>query len=111
MAIGTECKQLPVLIEGEVKGQVVQSSLENRFLLTPTSPALLVPAGFWFSQTYISEDAVLLVLASEPYHPDAMLHDPHEAWPFTGIALPSLVRASWAVPQLSSVHARGSGSR
>jgi dTDP-4-dehydrorhamnose 3,5-epimerase-like enzyme len=73
------CAQLLVAVVGEIEVQMVQDSECQTIILTPDSPALLVPAGIWFSETYLSEGAVLLVLASEPYDPDAMFHDPRGA--------------------------------
>jgi hypothetical protein len=70
---------LLVAIEGEIEVRVVKDNERERFLLNADSPALLVPAGIWFSQTYLSEAAVLLVLASEPYNPGNMFYDPAEA--------------------------------
>ncbi len=73
------CAQLLVAIAGEIEVRVVQDGEHRTIVLTPDSPGLLVPAGIWFSQTYVSADAVLLVLASEPYNPDATFDDPGAA--------------------------------
>lgn len=73
------CAQLLIAIAGEIEVRLVQGSERRTIVLTPDSPALLVPAGIWFSETYASEGAVLLVLASEPYNPDAMFDDPEDA--------------------------------
>ncbi len=73
------CAQLLVAIVGKIEVQLVYRSERRTTVLTPDSPALHVPAGIWFSETYLSEGAVLLVLASEPYNPDAVLHDPRGA--------------------------------
>ena len=73
------CAQLLVAIAGEIEVQLAHGGERRRVLLTPESPALLVRAGVWFSQTYLGEGAVLLVLASEPYNAAAMFDDPEQA--------------------------------
>lgn len=70
--------QLLVAIAGEIEVRLAHGSERRTIVLTPDSPALLVRAGIWFSQTYVSEGVVLLVLASEPYNPDAIFDDPEE---------------------------------
>ncbi|MEQ9394751.1 sugar 3,4-ketoisomerase [Haliea sp.] len=73
------CAQLLVAIAGEIEVQLAHGGERRRVVLTPDSPALLVRAGVWFSQTYLSEGAVLLVLASEPYNAAAIFDDPEQA--------------------------------
>lgn len=73
------CAQLLFAIAGEIEVRLVHGSERRTIVLTPDSPALMVPAGIWFSETYTSEVAVLLVLASEPYNPDAIFEEPEEA--------------------------------
>lgn len=67
------CAQLLIAIVGEIQVSLATKEGQRQTVtLGPDSPGLLVPAGIWFSQTYLSRDAVLLVLASEAYDPDAM---------------------------------------
>lgn len=73
------CTQLLVAVAGEIEVQLAYRSERRILVLTPDSPALLVRAGIWFSQTYLSEGAVLLVLASERYNAAAMFDDPGDA--------------------------------
>ncbi len=70
------CDQLLAAVVGEIEVQLVHGGQRRAIILTPESPALLVRAGIWFSQTYLSEGAVLLVLASERYDPDTMFDVP-----------------------------------
>lgn len=70
------CEQLLVAVAGEIEVQLAYRSERRTMVLTPDSPALLVRAGIWFSQTYLSEGAVLLVLASERYDTTAMFDNP-----------------------------------
>lgn len=70
------CAQLLAAVVGEIEVQLVHGGERRAIILTPKSPALLVRAGIWFSQTYLSEGAVLLVLASESYDSAAMFNLP-----------------------------------
>lgn len=70
------CTQLLAAVVGEIEVRLVHGGEHRAIILTPKSPALLVRAGIWFSQTYLSEGAVLLVLASECYDPGAMFDIP-----------------------------------
>ena len=44
---------------------------EERLMLSPGAPGLLVGPGVWCQQTYLAEGSVLLVFASEPYDPSS----------------------------------------
>jgi len=63
------CDQLLMAVLGTVSVEVNPTSAPSSFTLTPDGPALYLPAGNWASQTYLSEDATILVLASTVYDP------------------------------------------
>jgi UDP-2-acetamido-3-amino-2,3-dideoxy-glucuronate N-acetyltransferase len=60
------CEQLLVALAGEI---VVELRYEGQMQQVPLTVgrALLVGSHVWSKQTYLSADAILLVLASEPY--------------------------------------------
>ena len=68
-------QQLLVCLSGEVIVELrFRGEIEQVRLARPIN-ALLVDAGVWARQTYL-DDAVLLVLASEPYDADSYQHTP-----------------------------------
>ena len=73
------CSQLLVSVAGRIEVRLACGGEHRHIVLTPDSPALLVRPGVWFSQTYVSDGAVLLVLASEPYDAASMFVDRDDA--------------------------------
>jgi dTDP-4-dehydrorhamnose 3,5-epimerase-like enzyme len=71
--------QLLAAIQGEIEVMLKHGGDEQIIILTPDKPALLVRPGVWFSQTYLTKGAVLLVLASESYDADAMFEAMEDA--------------------------------
>lgn len=69
------CQQLLICLHGCIEILLRSKDKEDSITLLPGSPALLVDSGIWCRQTYITENSVLLVLASEPYHIDSYFED------------------------------------
>ena len=61
--------QLLVRLSGQIRVEVGAEGNSEPFLLADSRVGLLLPAAVWSSQTYLTADASLLVLCSEPYHP------------------------------------------
>ena len=61
------CQQILVCIQGQIDVECRLGNEVDFIQLTPGADALWIPACIWASQTYQSQDAVLLVICSEPY--------------------------------------------
>ena len=69
------CEQFLVAVRGAVAVTLDDSQDRREYLLERPNQGLHVPAGIWGDQRYISDDACLLVLASEPYDAKEYLSD------------------------------------
>ena len=69
------CEQYLVAVRGKVEVALDDGEGKTEFLLERPDQALHIPAGIWGEQRYLSDDACLLVLASEPYDADEYLSD------------------------------------
>ena len=64
-----ECLQFMVCISGLIHCEVKSGDSIIEFEMDTPQRGILIPAGVWASQTYMSQDAVLLVFASHEYDP------------------------------------------
>lgn len=62
-------EQLLICLEGRIDLWMRRQNEEARASLAPAGPGLVLGAGVWCRQTYVSAGSVLLVLASTPYDP------------------------------------------
>jgi len=62
-------EQLLICLQGKISILLRKGQEEANTELTPTGPGLLLGAGVWCRQTYLTADSALFVLASEPYDP------------------------------------------
>ena len=69
------CEQYLVAVRGSVGVTLDDGQSQAEYLLERPNQGLHVPAGTWGEQHYRSEDACLLVLASEPYEAEDYLSD------------------------------------
>lgn len=69
-------QQLMATVTGRVRVDLATRSARATVHCEPDGPALLVRAGVFARQTYLSAGSALLVLCSEPYDPDSYLVDP-----------------------------------
>lgn len=69
-----DCFQVMVALQGEVCAVVADGSGTTELLLDTPSQALLIPPLTWGTQHSFSSDAILLVIASNPYDPADYLH-------------------------------------
>ncbi len=69
------CEQLLVALKGSVSCMVDDGSSRQEFVLDGPQLGLHVPAMVWATQYKYTSDAVLLVIASDPYDPDDYIRD------------------------------------
>jgi len=69
------CEQYLVAVRGTVAVALDDGESKTEYLLERPNQGLHIPAGIWGAQRYASEDACLLVLASERYDPEEYLTD------------------------------------
>lgn len=69
------CDQFLVCVRGSVSVLVDDGTAREHFRLDSPTCGLLVPARVWAAQFQYSPEAVLLVLASEPYDPADYVRD------------------------------------
>lgn len=69
-------QQLLVCLRGRVRVRMRDAREAVELTLDPGAGGLLVEPGIWGEQAYLDEDAVLLVLASDPYDPSSYFNDP-----------------------------------
>jgi UDP-2-acetamido-3-amino-2,3-dideoxy-glucuronate N-acetyltransferase len=69
------CHQLLICVAGSVRALAISQGCESHFVLQSPDTGLLLTAGTWGGQYDYSSDAVLCVLASEPYDQDDYIHD------------------------------------
>ena len=65
-----ECEHFMICVNGEVTLILDDGNEITKHLLTERTEGVYIPAMVWDSQYDFSEDAVVLVFASEPYEPD-----------------------------------------
>jgi len=70
-----ECDQFLICVQGSVSVVVDDASASEEIALADRSIGLLVPAGIWAVQFKYSDDAVLLVFASEHYDANDYIRD------------------------------------
>lgn len=74
------CDQLLIAVSGHVRVTISSGGFQQPAALHLRDPSLAVyvPAMCWATQMFLSRDAVLLVLASEPYDADDYIRDKSE---------------------------------
>lgn len=73
-----ECKQFLVCVAGSVIAVVDDGSRRQEVVLDSPTKGLYMPALTWGTQYNYSPDALLLVLASDPYDAEDYIHDYEE---------------------------------
>jgi dTDP-4-dehydrorhamnose 3,5-epimerase-like enzyme len=66
-------RQLLLALAGTIVVSLRCQDARAETRLTPDGPALLIEAGVWAAQEYLSPDSLLLVLASEVYDPESFV--------------------------------------
>ena len=64
------CAQALFCVGGVVDVEVITTTQSCVYRLLPSEPGLYLPPLHWASQSYITPDSALLVVASHPYDPD-----------------------------------------
>jgi UDP-2-acetamido-3-amino-2,3-dideoxy-glucuronate N-acetyltransferase len=72
------CEQYLIAVRGTVAVTLDDGQSRMEHLLERPDQGLHIPAGIWGEQRYVSDDACLLVLASEPYDANEYLTDQAE---------------------------------
>lgn len=67
--------QLLVCLQGRIGIVMRHQNDVETLLMEPGSPGLLVSAGVWCQQTYMTAETVLLAFASHPYDPQSYQTD------------------------------------
>ncbi|MEJ0059843.1 MAG: FdtA/QdtA family cupin domain-containing protein [Terricaulis sp.] len=70
----SNCQAL-VCLAGVVRVELRHEGRTAFVDLNAAHEALVIPAGVWSSQTYLTDDAMLMVLASEPYDAESFIGD------------------------------------
>lgn len=73
-----QCEQFLVCLQGSVSALAETGSSRETFELSTPQHGLYLPPYTWGTQSNHSTDAILLVLASEPYDPNDYIHDHDE---------------------------------
>lgn len=68
-------EQLLVCLQGRIDILMRHLDEAETLTLSPSSHGLLVGAGVWCQQTYLTWETVLMVFASQPYDPQSYLTD------------------------------------
>lgn len=69
------CQQCLICLHGSIEVLMRTKSDEASIRLVANGPGLFIGSGIWNRQTYMTDNAALLVLASESYDPDAYFED------------------------------------
>lgn len=69
------CSQILFCVQGEIEVNTYGASGPGRFTLAPHGRGLVVPRLNWASQTYLTPDTCLLVLASHRFDPHDYIQD------------------------------------
>ena len=69
------CQQFLICLSGRVDILLRNGNEEKTITLMPNKAGLLIDSGVWCKQTYVAENSILLVLASEPYNIDSYFED------------------------------------
>lgn len=69
------CYQFLICVSGSLVTTVDDGTRKADYLLNTPSSGLLVPPGIWASEHSYSDNAVLLVLASDLYDPNDYIND------------------------------------
>ena len=60
---------------GRIDVEVAHRGERARIVLDEDRPAVLIEPGVWAQQTYLDDDATLIVFADGPYDPGEYVHD------------------------------------
>ena len=69
------CQQLLVVTMGECKVICDDGQQRSDFLLNNPSQGLLIPAGIWAEQHYITQSSTLMVFCDQQYDEDDYIRD------------------------------------
>ena len=72
------CSEYLVVMSGRVEVVLEDATGRNTYQLRQKDEGLLVPPFTWIELKHFSEDAVLLVLASDTYQPESYINDYEE---------------------------------
>ena len=70
-----KCKQLLICLNGEVEVICDDGLNKKKYILSDPNQAIYIPEMIWDEQKYVSEDSILLVLASTHYDENDYIED------------------------------------
>jgi len=62
------CEQVLFAIQGTIELQIDDGKTIHKILMNSSSQAIYIPIMLWSEQTYLSNNSILGVFASEPYN-------------------------------------------
>lgn len=68
-------RQLLLCLSGQIRVVMRYEDQETTVLLDGGGPGLLIEARVWARQEYVSDNAIMLAMVSEPFSPDTYLPD------------------------------------
>lgn len=71
------CRQVLMRVSGVVDVDVRIAGLAHTIRLDADTPAVLIESGVWAQQTYVTDNAALVVFADTPYDPDDYVDADH----------------------------------
>jgi hypothetical protein len=71
----TNAHQLIICLAGRLSVELRDSTSSETVVLERPDVGLLIGAGLWAAQTYVSAETIMLVFASEPYDPGSRLDE------------------------------------
>jgi dTDP-4-dehydrorhamnose 3,5-epimerase-like enzyme len=72
-------RQLLLRVRGVIRVELRGAAGVDLVDLDEATPALLIEPGVWAQQTYLGDDAALVVFSDSAYDPDDYRHEPHDA--------------------------------
>jgi UDP-2-acetamido-3-amino-2,3-dideoxy-glucuronate N-acetyltransferase len=70
-----ECNQLLICNSGNILVKTFDGLINQEFLLDRPNLGLLVPAGVWSQQYYLSDECILTVICDKPFEPSDYIRD------------------------------------
>ena len=62
-----KCNQLLICLFGKIEVSIDDGCSTKRYMLYEDTSPIIIPAGYWAEQRYLSENNVLMVICDQPY--------------------------------------------
>lgn len=70
-----QCNQVLFCNSGKILVKTFDGKIKEEYLLDRPNLGLLVPAGIWSEQLYLTDGAMLSVICDRPYEPEDYIRD------------------------------------